>query len=104
MTLWNGILIAAIACVALKTLGYLLPPAWFAGDRTQRVIDQLTVALLAALVSVQTLAEGARIVVDARVPAVAVAAVLLLVRAPFLVVVVAAAVVAALLRWWGWAS
>ena len=64
----------------------------------------LTVALLGALVAVQTLGVGQQIVVDARVPALLVAAGLLMVRAPFLVVVVAAAVVAALLRLWGLAA
>ncbi len=61
-------------------------------------------ALLGALVAVQTLGVGQQIVVDARVPALLVAAGLLTVRAPFLVVVVAAAVVAALLRLWGLAA
>ena len=72
--------------------------------RPARIADLLTVALLSALVAVQTLGAGQAIVVDARIPAVLVAAGLLLLRAPFLVVVVAAALVAALLRLWGWAS
>ncbi len=104
LSLWHGILIASIVCVALKTVGYLLPPAWFDGPRMQRVIDQLTVALLAALVAVQTLGAGQGIVVDARLPALGVAAALLVLRAPFLVVVAAAALTAALLRLWGWAA
>lgn len=103
MTLWNAILIAAIICVALKTLGYLVPARVMDAPRPARIADLLTVALLAALVAVQSLGVGQAITVDARVPAVAVAAGLLLLRAPFLVVVVAAAVVAALLRLWGWA-
>jgi hypothetical protein len=48
-----------------------------------------------------TSAAATTIVLDARVPALVVAAGLLIVRAPFLVVVVAAALVAALLRLWG---
>lgn len=104
MTLWSAILIAAIACVALKTVGYLLPPRWLDAPRPARIADLLTVALLAALVGVQTLAAGQAVVVDARVPAVLVAAALLVARAPFLVVVTGAAVVAALLRLWGWAA
>ncbi|MFS0715136.1 AzlD domain-containing protein [Microbacterium sp. 2P01SA-2] len=104
MTPWTGILVASIICVALKALGYLLPPRWFDGDRAQRIIDQLTIALLSALVVVQTIGAGTAIVVDARVPAVAAAAVLLALRAPFLVVVAAAALVAAALRAWGWAA
>ncbi|GAA5028683.1 AzlD domain-containing protein [Microbacterium fluvii] len=104
MTLWSAIWIAAILCVALKTLGYLVPQRWLEAERPARTADLLTVALLSALVAVQTLGVGQAVVVDARVPAVLVAAGLLLLRAPFLVVVVAAAVVAALLRLWGWAA
>ncbi|WP_251450331.1 AzlD domain-containing protein [Microbacterium sp. Marseille-Q6648] len=101
MTLWNAVLVASIVCVALKTLGYLVPPRWLEAPRPARIADLLTVALLAALVAVQTLAAGQQVIVDARVPAVLVAGGLLLLRAPFLVVVVAAAVVAAVLRLWG---
>ena len=101
MSLWNAILLASIVCVALKTVGYLVPAAWFDAPRPARTIDLLTVALLAALVVVQTLGVGQAIVVDARIPALIVAAGLLVARAPFLVVVVAAAATAALLRLWG---
>ncbi|MEV8023493.1 AzlD domain-containing protein [Microbacterium sp. NPDC080220] len=104
MTLWHAILLASIVCVALKTVGYLVPPAWFDAPRPSRTIDLLTVALLAALVVVQTLGAGQAVVVDARLPAVLVAAGLLVIRVPFLVVVVAAAATAALLRLWGWAA
>ncbi|MDE0545720.1 AzlD domain-containing protein [Microbacterium sp. C7(2022)] len=104
MTLWNGILVASIICVALKALGYAIPPRLLEAPRTSRIADLLTVALLAALVAVQTLGVGQAITVDARVPAVLVAAGLLMLRAPFLVVVAAAALTAALLRAWGWAA
>nr|WP_274638081.1 AzlD domain-containing protein [Microbacterium bovistercoris] len=104
MTLWNAVLLAAVICVALKAAGYLVPARMMEAPRPARIADLLTVALLAALVAVQTLGVGQHIVVDARVPAIAVAAGLLLLRAPFLVVVAAAALVAALLRLWGWAA
>lgn len=104
MTLWNAIALASIVCLALKVLGYALPAGWFDAPTPTRIIELMTVALLAALVGVQALGVGQAIVVDARVPALLVAAGLLLLRAPFLVVVVAAAVVAALLRLWGWAA
>ncbi|HAJ17310.1 MAG: AzlD domain-containing protein [Actinobacteria bacterium] len=101
MTLWSAIALASVICLALKVTGYLVPPRLLEAPRPARIADLLTVALLAALVAVQTLGVGEAIVVDARVPAVLVAAGLLLLRAPFLVVVVAAAAVAAALRWWG---
>ena len=104
MTLWTAILLAALLCVGWKALGYLVPPKVLEAPRPARIADLLTVALLAALVAVQTLGLGQSIVVDARVPAVIVAGGLLLLRAPFQVVVAAAALVAALLRLWGWAA
>lgn len=104
MTLWNAVLLAAIACVGLKGIGYLVPSGLLEAPRPARITDLLTVALLAALVAVQSLAAGQAVVVDARVPAVLVAAGLLWLRQSFLVVVIAAAAVAALLRLVGWAS
>jgi hypothetical protein len=58
----------------------------------------LPVALLAALVVVQAFATGRHLELDARAAGLAVAAVAVLLRAPFLLVVVAAAVTAALVR------
>jgi hypothetical protein len=104
VTLWTAVLAAALLCFALKAVGYLIPPRWFEAPAPSRIVDLLTVALLGALVAVQTLGVGQQIVLDARVPALVVAAGLLIVRAPFLVVVVAAALVAALLRLWGLAA
>lgn len=104
MTLWNAVLLASFICLAVKAVGYAVPPRVLEAPRPARIADLLTVALLAALVAVQTLGVGQSIVVDARVPALLAAAGLLALRAPFLVVVVGAALVAALLRLWGWAA
>lgn len=101
MSLWSAILLAALICLALKAAGYLVPPRVLEAPRTARISDLLTVALLAALVAVQTLGDGQAIIVDARVPALLVAAGLLWLRQSFLVVVAAAALVAALLRLFG---
>ena len=74
------------------------------GDREIRapvraVLDLAPVPLLAALILTQTLVSTAgAYVIDARLPAVGVAALLVWRRAPFLVVVLAAAATAALLR------
>lgn len=104
MTLWTAVLVASLICVALKAVGYLLPARWLESPRPARIADLLTVALLSALVVVQAIAAGPAILVDARLPAVGVAAVLLWMRAPFLVVVAGGAVTAALMRLWGWAA
>ncbi|QCB93945.1 AzlD domain-containing protein [Cellulomonas shaoxiangyii] len=96
--LWLAVLLASAACFALKLAGHLLPRHRLAEPRVARTAALVTVALLAALVAVQTATDGGRIVLDARVPALAVAAVALALRAPFVVVVVLAAATAAGLR------
>ncbi len=98
MTVWQIILAASIAVLALKLLGYLVPPSIIERPTPARVANLLTVALLSALVAVQTLALGQSIQVDARVPAILVAAVLFALRVPFIVVIIAAAATAALIR------
>ena len=90
---------------ALCGISYALKAAGpvFAGGRqlapqARRALDLVPVPLLAALILVQTFGDGHRLVIDARLPALGVAAVLVWRRAPFLVVVVGAAATAALLR------
>ena len=98
MTLWNIILLASIIGVALKLAGYLVPQSLLEKPTPARISNLLTVALLAALVGVQTFASDSQIVIDARLPAVMVAAGLFAIRAPFIVVIISAALVAALIR------
>ena len=100
MTIWQTIILASIAVLALKLLGYLVPPSLVEKPTPARVANLLTVALLAALIVVQTVGGGQGIVLDARVPALVVAAGLFALRVPFIVVVGAAALVAALIRLW----
>ncbi|HWO50491.1 MAG TPA: AzlD domain-containing protein [Ornithinibacter sp.] len=103
MTLWVAVVVASVASLLIKLAGYLVPDTWLAGERTQRVTTLLPVALLAALVVVQTVVgPGGSLVLDARIVAVGVAVVLLMLRANFLVIVLAAGATAALLRALGW--
>jgi hypothetical protein len=98
----NVILLASLAVLVLKLLGYLVPPSVMERPTPSRVATLLTVALLSALVVTQTIERDHQIVLDARLPALGVAAILLALRAPFIVVVASAAVVAALIRLTGW--
>ncbi len=98
--LWIGIAVAAVLCYGLKYAGLAVPQRVLDHPWTVRVADLIPVGLLGALVAVQLLQapDGGALVLDARVLGVAVAVVLLLLRAPFLVVVGGAALVAALVR------
>ncbi|WP_436794486.1 AzlD domain-containing protein [Actinospongicola halichondriae] len=83
---------------ALKSAGPLL----LGGRRLPPMVDALSnripAALLAALVVVSTIADGQRVVVDARLGGVIVAGVALRLRAPFVVVVLAAVAATAAIR------
>ena len=96
--LWVAVLAGSAGCYAIKLAGLSVPDRILEHPRMQRVAAMLPVALLAALVAVQTLADGTRLVLDARVAGVAVAIVAVRLRAPFLVVVLAATLTTALLR------
>jgi hypothetical protein len=98
VTLWSIIIIASLGCLALKLSGYLVPPSLMEKPKPSRVANLLTVALLAALVATQTFGAGSEIVLDARVPAILLAAALFALRVPFILVIIAAAATAALLR------
>ena len=102
MSLWTTVILASILSFAIKFSGYLVPQTLLEKHRFTRVTNLLTVAMLAALVAVQTLAVGQSIEIDARVPAVIVAAILFALRVPFIIVVIVAGVVAVLLRNLGW--
>ena len=95
---WTALLALSAISYALKASGPVLAGGRRLGPQVRQTLDLVAVPLLAALILVQTVGDGHRLVLDARVPALAIAAVLVWRRAPFLVVVLAAAATAALLR------
>ncbi len=99
MTLWLGLLIAALAVYSWKIFGFMVPHTLLDNPVINRIATLLTVALLSALTGVQMLTSNGRIEFDARIPALALAAILLHLRAPFIVMVAAAAAGAALIRY-----
>lgn len=95
---WLAILVAGAGCYLLKLAGLSIPSRVLDHPAVNRVADLLPVALLAALVGVQVLADGQDLTVDARLLGLGVAAVALVLRAPFIVVVALAAAAAAAAR------
>ena len=98
MTVWIGILLGSLAVYSWKLFGYLVPHTVLDHPKVGKIASLLTVALLSALTGVQMLTSGSEISFDARIPALAIAAVLLRFKAPFIVMVAAAAALAALIR------
>jgi branched-subunit amino acid transport protein len=95
---WIAIIIGSIAVYSWKIIGFALPKRFAEKEEVVTFAGKLTVALLAALTAVQTFAVGQALLLDSRLPALAVAALLYWRKAPFIVAVAAAALVAALLR------
>jgi branched-subunit amino acid transport protein len=95
---WAALLALCGVSYALKAVGPLLAGGRQFGPGMRQALELVAVPMLAALIIVQTFGAGHRLVLDARVPALAVAALLAWRRAPFLVVVLASAATAALLR------
>lgn len=99
MNLWLLVALTAGGCYAFKLGGYLVPPRLLEAQAVRRIVGLLPVALLAALVVVEAVADGSHLVWDGpRLAGFAVGAIAVWRRAPFLIVVGAAAVTAALLR------
>jgi branched-subunit amino acid transport protein len=96
---WTLVVATSLGCYALKLAGYVVPPRLLDHPRVRGFVTMLPVALLAALVVVQALADGRHLDLDgARLAGVAAGAVAVWRRAPFLAVVIVAGATAALLR------
>ena len=95
---WTAVVVASVGCYLLKFAGLSVPPSWVEQPWVARVVDFVPAALLAALVVVQGLTSGDRIALDGRLAGLAVAALALALRAPFIVVLVLAGAAGALVH------
>lgn len=95
---WVAVLAGSALAYLAKLVGYVVPGTLLDRPLVRAAAAMMPVAMLAALVVVQTVAVGSRVALDARLAGLAAAVVALLLRAPFLVVVLVAAVVAASVR------
>ncbi len=96
--LWATVIAASAGCYLLKLAGLSVPAAWVEQPWVARVVDFVPAALLAALVAVQGLTSGHDLVIDGRLAGLAVAAVALALRAPFIVVLAGAGATGALVH------
>ena len=96
--IWPAVIVGSLGAYLLKLSGYVIPERVLDNPRLRRLTAILPIALLAALVGVQTFSTGNAVQVDARVAGLAAAIVALALRAPCLVVILVAAATAAVLR------
>jgi hypothetical protein len=96
--MWPAVLIGSISCYLLKLAGLLIPERLLEKPMIQRLAALAPIALLAALTAMQTFGSGRHLGLDARAGGLCVAALLIVLRAPFLLVVGGAVLTAALIR------
>jgi hypothetical protein len=95
---WAAVITLCGAAYALKAVGAMAASRAREPGGAGGRLDVLVIPVIAGLIVVQTVGQGHDVVVDARLPAVLVAAVLVWRRAPLIVVVLAAGATAALLH------
>ncbi len=95
---WVVVVVVGLGTMALKAAGPLAMGGRELPVRARSVVALLAPTLLAALIVVQTFADGRALVVDARAAGVAAAGASIALKAPVLVTVAVAAVVAGLVR------
>ena len=99
--MWIWVLGACAIAYLTKLSGFLVPDSLLERPWVTTVSAGMTVGLLTSLVTVNTLVTGTSIVLDARVAALAAAALALWLRAPYIVVVLVGALAAAAVRFVG---
>ena len=92
---WIAIIGTSAIAFGLKYLGHSIPEKYLTNPRALRINTLIPIALLSALVAVQTFADEKKLEFDQRFAGVAVAVIALALRAPFPVVVIGSAAVSA---------
>jgi branched-subunit amino acid transport protein len=94
--MWIAVIGTSAIAFALKFFGHSVPEKYLSHPRALRINTLIPIALLSALVAVQTVTDKTRLIIDQRLAGLAVAVIALLLKAPFPVVVLGSALVSAL--------
>ncbi|CAB5061681.1 unannotated protein [freshwater metagenome] len=97
---WIATLGTSVIAFILKFTGHSIPQHWLDNPRLQRVNALIPIALLSALVAVQTFTSESKVMIDHRLAGVSVAVLALILKAPFPVVVISAALTSAAIYNW----
>jgi branched-subunit amino acid transport protein len=95
--IWIATLVTSLICFILKVLGYSLPESVLNKPLVQRIISLIPIALLSALVAVQTMGNEKSVEIDHRLAGVVVAGIALRFKVSFPVMMFLAAVTSALI-------
>ena len=93
--IWIATLVTSFICFVLKLLGYSLPESILNKSIVQRINSLIPIALLSALVAVQTFGIEKSVQIDHRLAGVVVAGIALRFKASFPVMMLLAAITSA---------
>lgn len=94
-TLWIGVIGTSVIAFALKFAGHSVPEKFLSHPLIKRINLLIPIALLSALVAVQSVTTKSAIVIDHRLAGLGAAIVALIFKAPFPIVVLSAAITSA---------
>ena len=97
---WIATIGTSVMAFLLKYIGHNVPERFFAHPKVQSVNALIPIALLSALVAVQTFTEKSKLMIDHRLAGLVVAIIALFLKAPFPIVVVSAAFTSAAIYNW----
>ncbi len=95
-TFWIAVIGSSALAFIVKFVGASVPDTFLSNPRILRINTFIPVALLTALIAVNTFADKTKLVLDHRALGIATAVTLLIAKAPFPVVVLGAALTSAL--------
>lgn len=97
---WIATIGTSAIAFALKYSGHSVPEKWLSHPKIQRINGLIPIALLSALVAIQSFSEKSKLMIDQRLVGLSVAIIALLLKAPFPIVVLSAAVSSAAVYNW----
>jgi branched-subunit amino acid transport protein len=93
--IWWAVIGTSVVAFLLKYIGHSVPEKYLTNPRALRVNTLIPIALLSALVAVQSFTEKSALVIDQRIVGLAVAVIALALKAPFPVAVLGSALASA---------
>jgi len=94
--MWIAVIGTSAIAFGLKYFGHSVPERYLSNPRMLRINTLIPIALLSALVAVQTFSNKSALVIDQRLAGMGVAVLALVLKAPFPVVVIGSAAASAL--------
>jgi hypothetical protein len=95
-TFWIAVIGSSALAFTVKFIGASVPESFLSNPRILRINTLIPVALLTALIAVNTFADKTQLILDHRAIGISAAILLLVAKAPFPVVVVGDAITSAL--------